>query len=379
MRRFFCIPILLILIACLQSCFRSESDSSLFDDVPIVFDIDTVNKVALKLGDIRYVPLETNDDCLIGDIDEVQIRNGKIYIADFDKAMALFVFDINGKFLYKISKKGQGPGEYISMYGFDIHKNGDIYIFDPFGKKILIYSIEGKCLSEINFDYYFKDFCLVENKIYLFEITASGGKKTADLAVYNMEDKRTTNLLSEKKHLFRSPFKFGSSSFFYSPNNIYYAPMFSPIIFAVNEDNITPAIGVKNLHLLPEHVLDEWMEEQNKNRLIELIQKTDYFTIHTLVFETDEYLTFQSKKGSRTLGVMLYNKTTKSAYTIKESSFFDTIGCGIVQGSTGKEFFGIIHLMPELEQHKRLLETREELKNRHEEDNPVIVFFNLDM
>jgi hypothetical protein len=116
----------ILLLLMMQSCVNQKPSNDLFKDIPIVIDMDSVKRDSLKLSHIRYVPLETSDECLIGDADKTLIRNNKIYVADFSSAMALFVFDMNGKFLFKIARRGQGPGEYTSFRDFDIQTNGDI-------------------------------------------------------------------------------------------------------------------------------------------------------------------------------------------------------------------------------------------------------------
>ena len=59
----------------------------------------------------RLVRLETNDDCLIRDIDRIFLCDGKLVVFD-DAEDKVFIFDDNGKFLKSIGKKGSGPQEY---------------------------------------------------------------------------------------------------------------------------------------------------------------------------------------------------------------------------------------------------------------------------
>ena len=59
----------------------------------------------------RYIPLETNEHSLFGDIEKIIIRNGKIFISDNFKS-SVFIFNINGKFENKINNAGNGPYEY---------------------------------------------------------------------------------------------------------------------------------------------------------------------------------------------------------------------------------------------------------------------------
>jgi hypothetical protein len=44
--------------------------------------------------EFAFIPLETNEQCLIGGVEQVEIRDGKIYVLDFVNQKALFVFDM---------------------------------------------------------------------------------------------------------------------------------------------------------------------------------------------------------------------------------------------------------------------------------------------
>lgn len=91
---------------------------------------------------IKIIPLETNSNCLIGQISEIEIYNDTIYILDKNIAKALFMFDKNGNFIKKIGSLGKGPGEYISPKSFTIDNiTRQIKILDEY--KVLLFSFVG--------------------------------------------------------------------------------------------------------------------------------------------------------------------------------------------------------------------------------------------
>ena len=49
-------------------------------------------------------PLETNDDCLIGEVDVVKKRNGRYYVQSARNA--LHVFEEDGRFVMQIGRMG---------------------------------------------------------------------------------------------------------------------------------------------------------------------------------------------------------------------------------------------------------------------------------
>ena len=361
-----------------MSCDDVKKTDYSLENVPIVIDIDSVMTDSLKISYLKYIPLETSAECLMGGPSKVLIRDNKIYVADNRTTMTLFVFDINGKFLFKISKRGQGPNEYISFKDFDIQTNGDIYIHDSFGKKFVVFNSEGVFQRSIKVDDFFTDFCLFDDKIYLSE-PLEYGKMLAALAVYDMKDKRTEYLLKEEELLHDLGLINSSQyKFYHSPNDIvYYSPKFSGIIFSIDKDGIHPAIGIKNLKIPSREITDGWMKIKDTSEQINLILSSDYFKENIYIFETDKYITFTPVRRNK--DIFMYKKNAKSVSKFKTWDFYSNIGISNIEGSDGKNFFSVILFNPEkIESHRKILETYKELENWDEEDNPVIVIFNFD-
>jgi len=61
---------------------------------------------------VRTIILETNKDVRIGDVTSIQVYGDEIYISDIVKSMGIFVFNKEGRYIRRIGKSGQGPGEY---------------------------------------------------------------------------------------------------------------------------------------------------------------------------------------------------------------------------------------------------------------------------
>ena len=60
------------------------------------------------IDSIRYVMLETTDECLIGNISELYVDGRFIFVVDNTIYESVFVFDENGRFLNKIGRLGRG-------------------------------------------------------------------------------------------------------------------------------------------------------------------------------------------------------------------------------------------------------------------------------
>ena len=133
----------LFLFSCQMQCNTCE-----FQSITIDLDEHTVELQRLSLiKDIRIVRLETNDSVLVGRIDKVLIHDGKIYIGDFYASQSLFIFDMQGKAIRKISRKGRGPGEYIQLRDFFIDdQSGTLNLLTRNSSEILSFDLDGTSL-----------------------------------------------------------------------------------------------------------------------------------------------------------------------------------------------------------------------------------------
>jgi hypothetical protein len=101
---------------------------------------------------------------------------------------ALVVFDHKGKFLHRIEKIGQGPGEYTRFWDFDVLPNGNIILLDS--RRLLIYSETGSFINAIPIDFGGFSIKIIDENNFL--ICASG----AEYSIYLVD--RDGNILSKQ-------------------------------------------------------------------------------------------------------------------------------------------------------------------------------------
>ena len=143
---------LLIICACsLFGCKKSsrrEHQIGKEEHVISVFskEEDWMLDLSLYLDTVKYVKLEFTDKSIIGQIDKVVIYEERIYILD-TQTSSLFVFDMEGRYLHKIARIGQGPGEYTALHFFDIDReNRHIVLTDLQTSWIMRYDLNGNFL-----------------------------------------------------------------------------------------------------------------------------------------------------------------------------------------------------------------------------------------
>ena len=175
MRRIVCFSFLSVLLFLSVSCSNKQSTK---DSNEIYVDFENGSPIEVNSEDdlfnysnyldtVIYVQLETSDDCLIGNISDFHIVNDRLFVsADYK---SVFVFDLNGNLISKVSKKGRGHGEYGKLAWFDVNpSNNEISIYDVTSNRILVYSVEGDFLRQFTFEHITRDFCVLPNGNYLF-------------------------------------------------------------------------------------------------------------------------------------------------------------------------------------------------------------------
>ena len=105
------------------------------------------------IADIEYVPLETTDDVLLGQMSFLSYISDK-YIVVFDFSGDIFVFNRNGKIISHFNRTGQGGEEYTRIGGGIVildEKNEEIFVGTNTTNRILVYSINGTYKRTLKF------------------------------------------------------------------------------------------------------------------------------------------------------------------------------------------------------------------------------------
>ena len=96
----------------------------------------------------QITPLETNDSSLLYDISQIEILDNKYFIWSRDFLLA---FNHDGRFLFKVSSRGQSDKEYLSLSSFFV-KDNELYLWDSGSYRLLVFNSEGTFLRKISLD-----------------------------------------------------------------------------------------------------------------------------------------------------------------------------------------------------------------------------------
>lgn len=119
----------------------------------IYFDLgqeaENIHSASL-IKDCKIIPLETRDSVLIGAIDKAIVYQDRLYVGDFSKTNAVYIFDMQGKFCHKISRQGRGPEEYLRLYDMFIDPHtGELKLLSRIDRRILAFSGDGKVFKGV--------------------------------------------------------------------------------------------------------------------------------------------------------------------------------------------------------------------------------------
>ncbi len=136
--------ILILIISC-------KRDTQTYEGI-ITIDLSKELKDISESGQqyfksLKFVQLETNENALIGSIDEVIITDNRIYILDSYRSNSVFIFDRQGNWVNTIKKIGQGPEEYYILTDiFFDDKTNSINLLCRANNKIMEFDVDGKKL-----------------------------------------------------------------------------------------------------------------------------------------------------------------------------------------------------------------------------------------
>jgi hypothetical protein len=109
----------------------------------ISIDFKNIKSIDIDPDNVKVIPLETTEQSLLYSINKIQFWKNKIIVFTHYK---LCVFDDNGKFLFNVSRKGEGPEEYSALSNFFI-QDEHINLFDSDTRRLLSFDENGKFIS----------------------------------------------------------------------------------------------------------------------------------------------------------------------------------------------------------------------------------------
>lgn len=340
--------ILLILSLILfYSCSRIEDHGTIKNDKNIL-ELDFKQQIKQQnsfLKNIIYIPLEVNENCLIGEIDRILYLNNRFYIFDQNISKSIFVFAKNGTFLHKLDKSGHGPGEYFVPNGFDVDSIGNIFVGDAFNKRILKYDSLGNYIDTYRTSYYIEEFCLFDDHKVLVRNAYKTNKVIASLGILDLLTDKLIRIIPGRDVFddFDIP-RFSSSYLFRSDNIIYYNPRFDNSIYKIANQEIMKSISYSQ-ELCPSQ---EFVQGLKYDQDL-LISNKKYILDLRNIFENSNFISISYTKSINSRNLIISKKSNRS-YSFAKLKDRRYLGNNNFYGSTENEFISLI--VPEMIKNK---------------------------
>jgi hypothetical protein len=112
-------------------------------DIAQVIESNPSIEDPVKVKNISFIPLETNEEVLLKNPKLLSFENNSIWILS---NQAVFRFDEKGRFVHKIDHRGQGPQEYRSLDDIAVdYENARIFCLDDdyYNPRLIQYGFDG--------------------------------------------------------------------------------------------------------------------------------------------------------------------------------------------------------------------------------------------
>jgi hypothetical protein len=279
-----------------------------------------ITKVSDIATNLDYIPLQTTENSLIKFVNEVIKYDDKIYVRSSSE---LLCFDIRGKFLYKLSRAGRGPGEYLSIFDFDVSSdNQTLIVLGYVEKKISVFNNTGNEFifkKSINLNPLFPSNNMVskvsfvpESPNILLSVDPNTGTEEALSIVINIDGDSLyfkPNHYMIEKGIIPNSYISNMSLHFKFENNIYFKECFSDTAFFVDKEtnNFKPGLifDSNGLGVSPKIRYDREYARSHY---------ADSYWVN-YVIETPRYIIY-TYEHNREYNKMIYDKSVKKKFKI---------------------------------------------------------------
>lgn len=231
MTRVFFFLALLSLFACNSE--RNEI-SELIDFEEAISNSEAFD-IKKHVSKVRYIALETNEDCFLADLRKIAISDDYILVLDFESN--LFQFSLSGQFIRRIGMLGKGPGEYTYITDFVVDDSFENIYVNTLGF-LYTYDIEGNFKTRIQWDSGNLQVMCIDSQNRLFYVMpdAKQAKGETSFDIVYVYDVNGQLLKTIKSNIVR-PEGFAMFNNIYTKNNeVFYKEEFGKSVCRINMD-----------------------------------------------------------------------------------------------------------------------------------------------
>lgn len=371
--------LILLCLFCTTACNSVKEQGQ--EDIKIVFS-ESMSPLEQSnlLENKRYIQLETTDECLFSEITQLSCTSKELFIFDI-YSQSIYVFDHSGKFLRKLHKAGQGPGEYAMITSMAINENSRQISVVNLGQNILSYDMDSfTFINDVKMEAVAIEKIADNNFITYNSLSTTIGNMNYKYHIL----KCNQNGEVEQKFL---PIEFESGytmrpiqRFYRSENELFVYLPFTPEIYKITQDTCIRYYDVAYENLsFPSIDYLESIDKRGDNYIKTLY--TGNYIYFVQIFENKSFMTSQFCVGEKKY-IGIYDKDKKKGrYYLKSekgiSKSIEDIDYLQIIGSIKEDFISVLKLDIDYKSQNMDNELKQILSKRAEESNPILLFFNI--
>lgn len=294
----------LLILAC-QDMRKSNEKGT------IVFSQSSSNEWLSKL-DCQFIPLETNDSCLVATVSDMVFDSSRLYLID-GKSNLVFAFSLSGEFISQVGDVGSGPSEYQYPVNLHIDKNKqELIVADANTPKLVYYDLNTlKYKRQLRSDDYFTNCAWLPNG----DIILASGSSYVTPKRERFYAQITDENLKRKQYIcpcsFDPQYRLAIGSVFYTfQDQVYLNFPFLHSVYQISETTCeeTYAIELKGFQMPDQN----WLKANAEENYFAALSRSDYVSAIQCQ-ETNRYLYTTFLVGGSKDYIAFYDKEQKSS------------------------------------------------------------------
>ena len=204
-------------------------------EVPVVMerpgDVSALTEIVKK---IELIPLETAEEALFGDMSELLLLGDSFVLWDM-RNVAVARFDKAGRFLNRIGREGNGPGEYVGIKS--VQADDGLVVFS-FPDKMARYAADGTLVRERHVDNLGGQSCVLPEGILTYYGFGTGREERA--ALLREDGTSETFLETSAKVLNMTP---DTPVFSFDGNRVFFTDSYTPTVYVYEKGKVRPEVS----------------------------------------------------------------------------------------------------------------------------------------
>lgn len=276
---------------------------------------------------IKYIPLETTTESILGSINDIGTGRAKIVFSSFfifiSDGNRLLQFDRSGKFIKQIGTQGRGPGQYTQVADFCIdEKKNNIYIIG--GRFVLTFDFNGQFKESSDYEWRSLRFMQVDSSKFIFYLGSSPVKSNDTVYSWYITDLRCkprTKLINFHKRFNMPGMSIGRTPLYSFDERAHFMEYCADTLFYIRSNKPEPyaTINLGNLRMDPDPILTSNQIDDRLNQKLWPL----------FINESDKFIFMMLHWGfSDSSGFCVYNKGTKETTFLKHKAFVNNLDGG---------------------------------------------------